>query len=128
MAQRFGGGPTGPDFPSDDPVLKAIWDEGMENSQVYDLSQYLSDVIGPRLTGAPGHLEAVEWAVEQLKVWGAEAGPEQYGTWRSWERGVSHIDLIEPRVRSLEGTMLGWSAATNGPKEGGVVLLPEVDG
>jgi len=71
MAQRFGGGPTGPDFPSDDPVLKAIWDEGMENSQVYDLSQYLADVIGPRLTGAPGHLEAVEWAVEQLKGWGA---------------------------------------------------------
>jgi hypothetical protein len=25
LAQRFGGGPTGPDFPSDDPVLKAIW-------------------------------------------------------------------------------------------------------
>jgi len=127
-AQRFGAQPSGPDFPSTDPVLKAIWEEGMENSQIYDLSQYLSDVIGPRLTGAPGHKEAVDWAVEQLKGWGAEAQAEQYGTWRSWERGVSHIDLIEPRVRSLEGAMLGWSASTNGPKEGGVVLLPEVDG
>lgn len=127
-ARQFGGAPTGPDFPTEDPVLKAIWEEGMEDSEVYELAQHLADVIGPRLTGAPGHKAAVDWAVDMLASWGAEANAEQYGTWRSWERGVSHIDLLEPRVRSLEGTMLGWSAGTNGPKEGAAVLLPEVTG
>lgn len=122
----FGGGPTGPDFPTNDPVMKAIWAEGMDNSEVYDLAQYLADVIGPRMTGAPGHKAAVDWAVQQLQGWGAQAKGEQYGTWRSWERGTSHIDLIEPRVRTLEGTMLGWSAGTGGVKEGEAILLPEV--
>jgi hypothetical protein len=57
------------------------------------------------------------WAVEQYREWGIEATNEQYGTWRGWERGVSRIDLMQPRVRTLEGTMLAWSPAT---KKGGV--------
>ncbi len=126
QARSLGAGTAGTDFPTNDPILKAIWTEGMDNSEVYDLAQYLADVIGPRMTGTPGHKAAVDWAVAKLQGWGAEAEAEQYGTWRSWERGTSHIDLIEPRVRSLEGTMLGWSAGTGGVKEGEAVLLPNV--
>jgi hypothetical protein len=126
-AQRFGGGPTGPDFPVDDPVLKAIWEEGMDNSSVYELSQYMADVLGPRLTGSPGYNASAEWAAEQMRSWGIDAGLEEYGTWRSWQRGVSHVDLVEPRVRSLEGQLLGWSVGTDGPVEGGVTMLPEGD-
>ncbi len=130
LAQRPGGfqRPTGPDFPTNDPVLKAIWAEGMENSQVVDLAQYLADVVGPRMTGTPSYMKGVDWAVSTMTGWGIDAKPEQYGTWRAWERGVSHIDLVEPRVRSLEGQMLGWSVGTNGVKEGGVALLPAVEG
>lgn len=127
LAQPFGGGPTGPDFPVEDPVLKAIWEEGMEQSRVYELSQYMADVLGPRLTGSPGYDASAEWAVEQMRSWGIDAELEQYGTWRGWQRGVSHIDLLEPRVRSLEGQLLGWSVGTDGPVEGGVTMLPEGD-
>jgi hypothetical protein len=42
-------------FPVDDPVLKAIWEEGMVNSQAYTLSQILADSIGPRLPGSPAY-------------------------------------------------------------------------
>ena len=109
----------------DDPVLERIWAEAMENSHLESLGHALLDSIGPRLTGAPGIDRAQEWAVEMLRSWGVEAENEQYGTWRGWERGITHIDLLEPRVRSLEGTMLAWSPGTDGPVTGRVVVVPE---
>lgn len=114
-------------FPGDDPVLEAIWAEGMDNSQIYPLAQALLDSIGPRLTGTPNMQAAHEWAEGMFQSWGMEARNEQYGTWMGWRRGISHVDLIEPRVRSLEGMLLGWSAGTpNGaPIEGEVIAMPE---
>jgi|GEM_PF-6721969 len=76
VAQPFSGGPAGPDFPVDDPILKAIWAEGMEQSRVYELSQYMADVLGPRLTGSPGYDASAEWAAEQMRSWGIDAAPE----------------------------------------------------
>ena len=114
-------------FPTNDPVIKRMWQEGMaEGSQAYRLSQVLLDSIGPRLTNSPGHHNAIDWALKQYATWGIPARKEQYGTWRSWRRGKTHIDLLAPRFRTLEGTILGWSPGTRGPVEGEVVLLPEV--
>ena len=116
-----------PSFPSDDPVIRAIWEEGVERSQVMELGRVMMDVIGPRLTGSPGMARANEWAVEKYQEWGIEARKEQYGTWRGWERGISHIDLVSPRVRSLEGMAAAWSPATDGPVEAGVVILVDAE-
>lgn len=114
-------------FAVDDPLLQNIWIEGMENSQVYPLAQALLDSVGPRLTGSPGMQAAHDWAVRVYESWGVEARNEQYGTWRGWRRGISHVDLLEPRVRSLEGMLLGWSGGTpdGAPVEGEVIAMPE---
>jgi hypothetical protein len=112
-------------FPTDDPVIQAMWAEGMENSRAYALAQALLDSIGPRLTGSPAHEAANEWAVAMLRRWGIEARNEKYGMWTGWRRGTTHIDLLSPRVRTLEGLMLAWSPGTDGPIEAGVVLLPD---
>ena len=113
-------------FPTDDPVLKRIWDIGMNNSHTEQLAQALLDSIGPRLTGSPGQKAGNDWLVKMYNSWGIDAKAEQYGTWRGWRRGTSHIDLMTPRVRSLEGTMLAWSPGTGGrPVTGGVVILPK---
>jgi len=98
----------------------------MENSEAYPLAQALLDPIGPRLTGSPEHNAAIDWILGKYEEWGISARREQYGTWDGWERGITHIDLIEPRVRTLEGITLAWSPGTNGPVEGDAVLLPEV--
>jgi carboxypeptidase Q len=113
-------------FATDDPVLRRIWTLGMDSSQIYRLGQVLTDSIGPRLTGTPGQKAAHDWAVAQYQRWGITARNEQYGTWRGWRRGTTHIDLIAPRMRTLEGTMLAWSAGTRGNVEGPVVVLPEL--
>jgi carboxypeptidase Q len=113
-------------FHNDDPVLRQIWEQGMENSHLEGLAHSLLDSIGPRLTGSPGIDRAHDWAVRTLQSWGIEAYNEQYGTWRGWDRGITHIDLLEPRVRTLEGTMLAWSPGTDGPVTAEVTVPPAV--
>ena len=109
-----------------DQTLQRIWRLGMDSSHVQRLSQTFLDSIGPRLTGSPGMRSASDWVIGQYKSWGIEAKREPYGTWRGWRRGVSHIDLVAPRVRSLEGTMLAWSPGTNGkPVRAEAIVLPK---
>jgi hypothetical protein len=114
-------------FPTDDPVIRRIWQQGMDDgSQVYRFAQVLLDSIGPRLNGSPGHLGAIEWALRMYESWGIPARKEQYGTWRSWRRERTHIDLIAPRFRTLEGTMLAWSPGTSAPVEGDIVTIADI--
>ena len=62
---------TAQDFPTDDPIIKAIWNQGMEHSELYELAQTLFDSIGPRLTGTPEQAAAVDWAVAKLLTYQA---------------------------------------------------------
>jgi carboxypeptidase Q len=97
-----------------------------EKSQVARLAQVLLDSIGPRLTASPGHQAAVEWLQQQYRGWGVPVRAERYGTWRSWRRYYTHLDLIAPRFRTLDATMLAWSPGTKGPVEGEVLTAPDV--
>jgi carboxypeptidase Q len=109
-----------------DRVLRAIWEEGMQRSQLESLGTALIDSLGPRLTGSPGQLAAHAWAAAQLGAWGAEARNEPYGEWIGWRRGPAHVDLVQPRERTLEARLLAYSRGTPGPVTGEVVALPEL--
>jgi carboxypeptidase Q len=115
-----------PQFPVNNPVLQRIWAIGMDSSQTWDLSQALFDSIGPRLNGTPGIKAAHEWLMARYQKWGITARNERYGTWLGWQRGITHIDLVKPRVRTLEAHALAMSAPTKGEVTGGVALLPDV--
>ena len=112
-------------FPTGDQVLKSLWDEGMDRSRVYPLAQTLMDSIGPRVTGTPALQAAHDWLLARYRDWGIEAENVRYGTWKGWRPGATHVDLLEPRVRTLDAALLGWSPGTDGPVDGDVVLLPE---
>lgn len=96
------------------PVVDSIIKEATENSQLEQLGYELMDVIGPRLVGTPQMEKAHNWAVGKYKNWGIEARNEKWGEWRGWERGITHVDMVHPRVQSLEATQLAWSPATKG--------------
>ena len=123
---QFGQQPTG--FALDDPVLRRIWALETDSSQLPRLAQTLFDSIGPRLTASPGMTAAQNWLIATYTAWGITARKEQYGTWRGWRRGQTHIDLVAPRARTLEATMLAWSPGT--PRGRAVrapaVILPDV--
>lgn len=110
-----------------DPFVQNVMNEAMNNSQLENLAHELMDVIGPRLVGTPQMKQAGEWAVKKYANWGISAKMENWGQWRGWERGVTHIDMISPRVRTLEGTQLAWSPSTNGKNiKAEAIVLPLV--
>lgn len=115
-------------FAQQSETVNKIVAEGTDNSQLENLAHQLMDVIGPRLVGTPQMKAAHDWAVEKYKSWGIEAKNEEWGKWRGWERGITHIDLVSPRVVSLQGMQLAWSPAT--PKNGttaATITLPTVN-
>lgn len=111
----------------DQSIINAMVQEATTNSQLEILGQELMDGIGPRLVGTPQMKNAHDWAVNTYEKWDISARNEAYGTWRGWERGITHIDMISPRVQSLQGTQLAWNPSTS--KKGvtaEVVVLPTV--
>ncbi len=108
-------------------VINAIVDQTYNHSQLQTLGHELLDEIGPRLVGTPQMQEAHDWAIKTYEGWGIPAKKQQWGEWKSWERGITHIDLISPRVQTLVGTQLAWSPSTS--KRGvtaEVITLPTV--
>jgi hypothetical protein len=96
-----------------DEVVKNIIKEANENSQLKKLGHELMDVVGPRLVGTPQMKKANDWAVAKYKSWGIAAKNEKWGEWRGWERGITHIDMVYPRIQSLKGTQLAWNPSTS---------------
>jgi hypothetical protein len=109
-----------------DSVLQRLWDAGRRHSALPALAQALLDSIGPRLTGSPAERAGRDWLLARYREWGVPAREERYGTWKEWRRGITHLDLVSPRVRTLEGTLLAWSRGTRGAVEAPAVLLPDV--
>ncbi|SFI05512.1 M20/M25/M40 family metallo-hydrolase [Halpernia frigidisoli] len=109
-----------------DEVIKNIMKESFDNSQLENLAFSLTDSIGPRLVGSPKMQMANNWAVSKFSKWGIEAKNEQWGTWKSWDRGTSSVEMVYPYIKSLEGMQLAWSPATK--KDGitaEVIMMPE---
>ena len=108
-------------------IVTKIQKEANENSQLEELAYELMDGIGPRLVGTPQMKQANDWAVKKYGDWGISAENQEWGKWRGWERGITHIDMISPRVASLRGTQLAWNPSTS--KNGvtaNLITLPEV--
>lgn len=112
---------------NDSIIISNIVKEATGNSQLESLAHILLDEIGPRLVGSPKLQQAQDWLVKTYTDWGITAKNEKWGEWRGWERGITHIDMLSPWVKSLEGTQLAWSPSTGGkPVNAEVIVLPEV--
>ena len=107
-------------------IVDRIKAEAFERSKVMETLRNLSDVHGPRLTGSPGFEEAARWAMGELNGYGLEkVHLEKWGPFgRAWTLEQSSLELIEPSYSQLTAVPLAWSASTNGPVTGELVLAP----
>lgn len=94
----------------DDPIGR-IKDEGMNRSQVMTTLSYLTDVLGPRLTGTPAMKKANEWTKDQLTKYGLQnARLEQWGPFgRGWTLTSFSAEMVSPQYRPLEAFPKAWS-------------------
>ncbi len=102
----------------------ALLDEGMNRSEVMKNLQYLSDVIGPRLTGSPAARQANDWTARRFQDYGLTAHLEQWNFGGTWTRGPMWARLVAPRVHDLVAASWAWSPGTGGkPVRGPVVRI-----
>ena len=114
--------------PGDDPIAR-IKDEGINRSQVTQTLSYLTDVIGPRLTGSPALKRANEWTRERLTSFGLQnAHLEAWGPFgRGWELERFSAQIVAPQSIPLIAYPKAWSPGLKRPITGEVVLLDAED-
>jgi hypothetical protein len=98
---------------------------GKDGSQVMANLTYLSDVIGPRLTGSDNLKRANEWTAEKMKEYGlSNVHLEPWTIPMAWIRGTATARLLEPdNGRTITLAAAGWSPGTKGKVEGDVVIV-----
>jgi carboxypeptidase Q len=105
-------------------VINRIREEAFNHSQIMEMVGYLTDVIGPRLTGSPNLKNAEEYAANRLREWGATAHLEAWGPFgRGWSLEDFTAKMIAPGFSSLIAYPKAWSPGTNGIVRGEVVFL-----
>ena len=106
--------------------IARIIDEGKNRNQVMDRLQYLTQEIGPRLTGSTRLKTANDWQAELFRSWGLEnVELRQWGTVPAgFDRGPSSGRMVVPVDREFEFTWPAWTPGTNGPVKGSVYQIP----
>jgi len=106
-------------------AIARIIDEGMNHSLAMTNLSYLSDVIGPRLTGSPNLKRANEWTRDKLASWGlTNAHLEAWGPFgRGWTLKEFSAQVIEPQTFPLIACPNAWSPGFGQPLVADVVYM-----
>ncbi len=99
--------------------------EVKERNEVQPNLTYISDVIGPRMTGSENLKTANNWTAEKFKSYGLEnVHLEAWEIPAAWERGFCHLKMVEPNNgRLLTGAAGAWTPSTKGRVTGEVVVV-----
>jgi hypothetical protein len=100
-------------------VIARIRDEGLTRSQLPQTLSYLTEVIGPRLTGSPSLRKANEWTRTTLAGWGlSNAKEEAWGPFgRGWSSERFAAQVIAPVNIPLIAYPKAWSTGWSGTAE-----------
>lgn len=106
-------------------VTNRIKEEALNHSQIMEMVGYMTDVIGPRLTGSPNLKKGEEYAADRLRQWGiSNVHLEAWGPFgRGWSVEDFTAKMITPTFSSLIAYPKAWSPSTNGTVRGEVVFL-----
>src|SRR5713226_5804691 len=105
---------------ADEQILSEIRD----HSQVMENLEYVSDEIGPRLTGSPQLRQANEWTATKFREYGlTNVKLEPWTIAHSWTRGAARARIVSPTEHPLTIASAGWSPSTAGAVRGPVVYF-----
>lgn len=111
---------------ADSKTVERIKEEGTKKSQVMTTLDYLTNVIGPRLTVSPNMKKANTWTRDKLAEWGLkDAHLEAWGPFgRGWTLKKFSLQIVEPQCIPIIAHPKPWSRGlTGGPVTGDVVFF-----
>ncbi|HEY6127960.1 MAG TPA: M20/M25/M40 family metallo-hydrolase [Candidatus Acidoferrum sp.] len=125
VAARKGFARTADDDASENTAADAqILSEIRDHSEVMQNLEYLSDSIGPRLTGSSQLKQANDWTADQMKKYGlVNVHLEPWTIAHSWTRGAANARITSPTEHPLTIAAAGWSPSTPGVVRGPVVYF-----
>ena len=95
-----------------------------EHSELMPNLEYLSDNIGPRLTGSAQLKQANDWTADLFRKYGlSNVHLEPWTIAHSWTRGTASARIIAPTEHPLTIASAGWSPSTLGVVRGPVVFV-----
>src|SRR5215469_2584632 len=101
-----------------------ILSEIREHSEAMANLEYLSDSIGPRVTGSPQLKQANEWTRDKFAQYGTtNAHLESWTIAHSWARGMARARMVSPAEHPLTIAAAGWSPSTPGVVQGPVIYF-----
>ncbi len=107
-------------------LIDKIKEEGTKNSKVMETLDYLTNVIGPRLTASPNMKRANNWTRDKLTEWGLkDAHLEAWGPFgRGWTLKSFSMQVVEPQCIPIIAHPKPWTRGLDkGPIVGDVVYF-----
>lgn len=109
--------------PLDLDMVNKIRDQGFNHSEVFEITGYLSDVIGPRMPATPAMNQANNWTMEKFRQWGLESHLEGFEFGPGWTYKKSIVRMTAPRLQQLQAMPISWFPGTGGVIRGEAVLV-----
>lgn len=101
-----------------------ILGEIRDHSELMTNLEYLSDRIGPRLTGSPRLKQANDWTAEMFRKYGLEnVHLESYTIPHAWVRGTAKARILSPTEHPLTIASAAWAPGTKGLVHGKIVYF-----
>ena len=95
-----------------------------EHNEIMANLEYLSDMIGQRLTGSENLKKANEWTKQRFTDYGlASPHLESWTIAHIWTRGTASARIVAPAEHPLTIASYAWAANTGGPVRGPVVYV-----
>lgn len=107
-------------------MIYKIKQEGLKNSQIEDLAFWLTDFVGPRLTGSTGGDRGNQWAKKKMEELGFQnVRIEAARDFRNggWDNLKTYAAMVSPYYISFASNPVAWTGSTNGLVKAEVVLL-----
>lgn len=116
--------PTEPKAESLAAINFKILTEIADHSEQIDNLRYLTDQIGPRLTGTEKTKRANEWTAARFRDYSlANVRLESWSIAHGWQRGTARAAVVAPAWHPLEAHAAGWSPDTDGAVRGRLVYV-----
>ena len=101
-----------------------ILSEIHDHSEAAQNLEYISDNIGPRLTGSPQLKAANDWTAETFRKYGlTNVHLESWKIAHTWTRGTAKARIVYPTEHPLTIASAGWAPSTSGVVRGQVVYF-----
>lgn len=107
-------------------MVYRIKQEGLKNSNIEELAFWLTDFVGPRLTGSTGGTRGNEWAKKRMEELGfqnvrIESARESRNG--GWDNLKTYAAMTAPYYCSFTCTPVAWTGSTPGALKSSVILL-----